>query len=905
MLRFGRSFSLKKDELRRFLQTSSGERAFFSLPSLRDPRVGTLPFSIRVLLENALRNLDEYVFTSKTVESILDWRKNATASIEVPFKPSRVILQDFTGVPAVADLAAMRDAVQQLGSDPRHINPLCPVDLVVDHSVQVDVSGDPDAKRRNEELEFRRNYERFQFLKWGQKAFENLRIIPPGSGIVHQVNLEYLAKVVFDLKGTLYPDSVVGTDSHTTMINALGVVGWGVGGIEAEAVMLGQHLSLVLPEVVGVRLYNHLRPTVFATDLVLTLTELLRKRGVVGKFVEFFGEGVGALSVEDRATIANMAPEYGATVGFFPVDERALSYLEKTGRAGAEVEKVHAYLRENMLLREYSKSDTDGVQWSGNVLELDLAKVEPCLAGPKRPQDRVNLSNVRQEFLASLTHPVGFKGFDVKPQEATAKATLQFKGKDYELQHGSVMIAAITSCTNTSNPEVLIGAALLARNAVERGLTVQPYIKTSLSPGSGVVEEYFRKAGLLEGLQRLGFYVTGLGCMTCIGNSGDLFPEVAEALKARPDLVVAAVLSGNRNFEGRVHPQTRANYLASPVLVVAYALAGKMDFDFEATPLGVSPSGQPVFLRDIWPDKDEIRKAVKASITRDLFQDVYQNLDSANESWNKLEASSALNYPWDSKSTYIHRPPFFEGLGGGQAAVPDIAGARVLLHFGDSITTDHISPAGKIASNSPAARYLTQRGVTPTDFNTYGSRRGNDEVMVRGTFANIRLINKLVQKPGPTTVHVPSSSEGAVFDIAERYRAEGTPVIILAGNEYGAGSSRDWAAKGPYLLGVKAVIAQSYERIHRSNLVGMGVLPLQFLPNQNPATLGLDARDTFNIPMLGGDIKVHQEITVTTGSGKTFSAIARLDTPIEIEYFKQGGILRYVLRQLVASHKTL
>ena len=901
MRKISRLFTQKNAAFEKTFTTASGEKKYYSLNSLNDKRVDHLPFSIRVLLESALRNYDEFVITPETVESIANWAKSSADKIEIPFKPARVILQDFTGVPAVVDLAAMRDAVHKLKDDPKKINPLCPVDLVIDHSVQVDIARTPEARKENERIEFERNYERFKFLKWGQTAFQNFKIVPPGNGIVHQVNLEYLARVVFDNQGVMFPDSVVGTDSHTTMINGLGVLGWGVGGIEAEAVMLGQHISMVLPEVIGVQLTGKLRPHVTATDLVLTLTDLLRKRKVVGKFVEFFGSGVSNLSIEDRSTVANMAPEYGATIGYFPVDDKNFEYLIKTGRDEQRVKDMREYLKTNSMLRDFSRSDKDGIGWTGEVLHLDLSTVEPSLAGPKRPQDRINLSDVAKEFREGLTKPVTFKSFGLKPDVASRPVELSFRGKNYTLPQGAVVIAAITSCTNTSNPDVLIGAGLLAKKAAEKGLSVAPYIKTSLSPGSGVVEEYLSASGLLPHLEKMGFYMAGLGCMTCIGNSGDLDPELTKTLIENPDLIVSAVLSGNRNFEGRVHPLTRANYLASPLLVLSYALAGSVDFDFDTQPLGQDASGKDVFLKDIWPSKEEIKAISDKFINRELFTKTYAATETSNQRWNELKVTPGELYKWEDSNTYIHNPPFFKELKLTPAPVQDIIGSHCLLYFGDSITTDHISPAGKISSSSPAAKYLVSKGVKQVDFNTYGARRGNDEIMQRGTFANIRLINKLVSKPGPTTVFFPSNEEDAIFDVSEKYKSKKIPTIIIAGNEYGSGSSRDWAAKGPALLGVRAVIAQSFERIHRSNLIGMGILPLEFQPSKSLASYDIDPKTTFDIFLNNGDLKVNQLIEVRTGDGKKFDVIARLDTPIEVEYFKNGGILSYVLRNLAKS----
>lgn len=865
---------------------------------LADERYQTLPYSIRVLLENAIRNNDEFVYTQKDVETILNWEKNCTQGVEIPFKPSRVLLQDFTGVPAVVDLAAMRDAVAKLGVDPMKINPLCPVDLVIDHSIQVDVSRQEGSQLQNETIEFNRNRERFEFLKWGQKAFDNFKIVPPGNGIVHQVNLEYLARVVFNQNKLLYPDSVVGTDSHTTMINGLGVVGWGVGGIEAEAVMLGQHISMVLPEVVGFRLTGKLKSMVTATDLVLTIVQMLRQRGVVGKFVEFFGDGVDNLTVEDRATISNMGPEYGATIGYFPVDSKTLDYLGRTNRDKEHISIIERYMSTNQLLRDYKSSNSDGVKFTGEVLELDLSQVEPCLSGPKRPHDKVPLSQMKSDYNACLTSPVGFKGFGLQKNEVKKSAKFNFQGKEYSITNGDVVISAITSCTNTSNPNVMLAAGIVAQKAVARGLSVQPYVKTSLSPGSGVVKAYLENAQLMEPLKQLGFHIAGYGCMTCIGNSGELDEELNNVIRDN-DLLVSAVLSGNRNFEGRVHPLTKANYLASPPLCVAYALAGTVDFDFETTPLGNDQQGNPVYLNDIWPSNEEILELARKVISQELFKKNYAQVTQGSGEWANLQVSDSKTYPWNEQSTYIHNPPFFQDLTKDLPQIHDISGAYCLLNLGDSITTDHISPAGKIALKSPASEFLQTKNVKPLDFNSYGSRRGNDEIMARGTFANIRLINKMVDKPGPIAKHVPTGETRSVFDVANEYIANGQDSIILAGQEYGSGSSRDWAAKGPFLLGVKAVIAQSFERIHRSNLIGMGILPLEFLPGQNADSLKLTGNEQFSIPLNGGNLGVKQKIKVTTETGQSFEAIARLDTDIEVEYFKNGGILLYVLRNMI------
>lgn len=867
---------------------------YFSLPALGDPRVDQLPYSIRVLLESAIRNCDEFSVKSADVENILNWQKTVKAEVEIPFKPARVVLQDLTGVPAVVDLAAMRDAVVRLGKSASAINPSCPVDLVIDHSVQVDSSRSAESLRQNEAIEYSRNQERFQFLKWGQKAFNNLQIVPPGSGIVHQVNLEYLARGVFNTNGLLYPDSVVGTDSHTTMINGLGVVGWGVGGIEAEAVMLDQPISMVLPQVIGFKLTGKLDNHVTATDLVLTITQMLRKKGVVGKFVEFFGEGCAELSLADRATIANMAPEYGATMGYFPADGQTIKYLRQTGRSEEQVGYIEAYLRQQGLFRNYAGADPKFT----DVLELQLGAVQPCIAGPKRPQDKVPLKEVKEDFTVSLTNPVGFKGYGLK--STSQKAEFEYKGQKFQLENGSVVIAAITSCTNTSNPDVMLGAGLLAQKASAAGLKVKPYIKTSLSPGSGVVTKYLEKSGTLPYLEQMGFYLAGYGCMTCIGNSGDLDEPVSEAI-SKSDVVAAAVLSGNRNFEGRVNPFTRANYLASPPLVVAYALAGRVNIDFEAEPIGFGHGGKPVFLRDIWPSRDEIRDILDRVIKPEMFKEVYSAITSGNERWNALQAFEGERFAWNPDSTYIHNPPFFEGISQDLPQIENVNAAYCLLKLGDSITTDHISPAGKMAKNSPAARFLVGKGVNPTDFNTYGSRRGNDEIMARGTFANIRLINQLASGPGPSTVHLPSGKELSVFDASAQYLNDKHHLVILAGKEYGSGSSRDWAAKGPLLQGVRAVIAESFEKIHRSNLVGMGILPVQYKEGQSAESLGLTGRERFSIDINHGNLKVKQEVQVTTDTGISFSAVARIDTELEVEYFKNKGILHYVLRKLASA----
>uniref|UniRef100_A0A7N0TV52 Aconitate hydratase n=1 Tax=Kalanchoe fedtschenkoi TaxID=63787 RepID=A0A7N0TV52_KALFE len=874
---------------------------YYSLPALDDPRIDRLPYSIRILLESSIRNCDEFQVKSKDVEKILDWENSAPKQVEIPFKPARVLLQDFTGVPAVVDLACMRDAMNRLGGDSNKINPLVPVDLVIDHSVQVDVARSENAVQANQELEFRRNKERFSFLKWGANAFHNMLVVPPGSGIVHQVNLEYLGRVVFNTNGLLYPDSVVGTDSHTTMIDGLGVAGWGVGGIEAEAAMLGQPMSMVLPGVVGFKLSGKLRNGVTATDLVLTVTEILRKHGVVGKFVEFYGEGMGELSLADRATIANMSPEYGATMGFFPVDHVTLQYLKLTGRSDDTVLMIETYLRANNMFVDYSQPQVERVYSS--YLELNLEDVEPCISGPKRPHDRVPLKNMKADWHACLDNRVGFKGFAVPKESQVKVAEFTFHGTPAQLRHGDVVIAAITSCTNTSNPSVMLGAALVAKKACEQGLEVKPWIKTSLAPGSGVVTKYLHKSGLQPYLNRLGFHIVGYGCTTCIGNSGDIDEAVGAAITEN-DIVAAAVLSGNRNFEGRVHPLTRANYLASPPLVVAYALAGTVDIDFDSEPIGVGKDGKKVFFRDIWPTSEEISDVVQSSVLPDMFRATYEAITKGNPMWNQLSVPSSTTYSWDPTSTYIHEPPYFKDMTMSPPGPHGVKDAYCLLNFGDSITTDHISPAGSIHRDSPAAKYLMERGVDRRDFNSYGSRRGNDEVMARGTFANIRIVNKLLNgEVGPKTIHIPSGEKLSVYDAAMRYKSEGHDTIILAGAEYGSGSSRDWAAKGPKLLGVKAVIAKSFERIHRSNLVGMGIIPLCFKSGEDAETIGLTGHERFTIelPSSVSDIKPGQDITVSTSNGKSFTCTMRFDTEVELAYFDHGGILHYAIRNLIGA----
>jgi len=891
---------------RQSFDTGQGTAALYRLDALAAaglaPGLDRLPFSIKVLLEAVLRNVDGELVNEEDVQNLAAWNAAAPRDVELPYMPARVILQDFTGVPAVVDLASMRGAVKRLGGDPRRINPLVPVDLVVDHSVQVDVFASPQALRRNAEIEFERNRERYEFLRWGQKAFGNFRVVPPATGIVHQVNLEYLAQVVMrkaDEGGhTVFPDTLVGTDSHTTMINGLGVLGWGVGGIEAEAVMLGQPLYMVTPQVVGFRLTGGLREGVTATDLVLTVTQMLRKKGVVEKFVEFYGPGLAQMTLADRATIANMAPEYGATCGFFPVDAETLRYLRRTGRDPALVELVERYCKEQGLFRTDGSPDPAFT----DTLELDLATVEPSLAGPKRPQDRVALSRMKEAFRQALVAPVKERGFGLAAEDLPRTASVEMRGEKAQIGHGSVVIAAITSCTNTSNPSVMLGAGLLARKAVARGLKVKPYVKTSLAPGSKVVTEYLEKSGLMRDLEALGFHLVGYGCTTCIGNSGPL-PDAVHAAVNEGRLVAAAVLSGNRNFEGRINPDVKANYLASPPLVVAYALAGTTDVDLVSEPLGVDGQGRPVRLAEIWPSQQEVA-ALEATIGGEMFAKTYANVFDGNATWNAIAGVEGDLYAFKEESTYIQDPPFFQGLAPLPSPITDVRGARVLALLGDSVTTDHISPAGDIAEASPAGRYLKSRGVAKKDFNSYGSRRGNDRVMVRGTFANIRLKNLMVPgTEGGVTVHVPSGERMDIYDAAERYRREGTPLVVVAGKEYGSGSSRDWAAKGTLLLGVRAVIAESYERIHRSNLVGMGVLPLQFRTGQNAETLGLAGQEELQIAGLSGEIRPRQELTVEIrragGATSSFPVTTRLDTPVEINYYRNGGILHTVLRKML------
>ncbi|MCE2433182.1 MAG: aconitate hydratase AcnA [Candidatus Latescibacteria bacterium] len=875
------------------LSTMAGDLAIFRLDRLEAAEaVSSLPFSVRVLLEAALRNLDGYQVREEDVGTLANWNAANPNPIEIPFKPARVVLQDFTGVPSLVDLAALRSAMGRMGGDARRVEPLIPVDLVVDHSVQVDSFANSDALRRNAEIEFERNRERYEFLRWGANAFESFRVVPPLTGIVHQVNLEYLAKGVIVRDGVAFPDSLVGADSHTTMINGLGVVGWGVGGIEAEAVMLGQPIYMLTPEVVGFKLDGQLPEGTTATDLTLTVVQMLREKGVVDKFVEFYGTGLTGIGLADRATIANMAPEYGATMGFFPVDDETLRYLARTGRTAAEVDVVERYAKEQGLFRT---DDTPEPRFT-DTLELDLSTVEPSLAGPKRPQDRIALEQMKGAFEGALRAPVGNSGFGLDDDEVQKRTNGQ-------LGHGAVVIAAITSCTNTSNPSVMVAAGLLAKKAVEKGLKVHAHVKTSLAPGSRVVSDYLDQAGLTPYLEQLGFHTVGYGCTTCIGNSGPL-PDPVVAAIHEGDLVAASVLSGNRNFEGRVHPHVKANYLASPPLVVAYALAGRVDLDLTAEPLGLDGDGNAVFLRDLWPSQDEIGDTVAQALKPDMFEARYGNVFEGNEMWNAVGGQEGDLYGWQAESTYVQEPPFFVDLSPELDAITDITGARVLARLGDSVTTDHISPAGSIAVDSPAGQYLISRGVEPKDFNSYGSRRGSHEVLMRGTFANIRIRNSLAPgTEGGVTVHLPSGEQMSIYDAAMRYVDEGVPSIVIAGVEYGSGSSRDWAAKGPLLLGVRAVLVESFERIHRSNLVGMGVLPLEFVDGENAESLGLTGREVYDITGLSDDLQPLQDVTVTAtdedGNVKSFSATLRIDTPVEIDYYRNGGILHTVLRNFL------
>ncbi|MAU10714.1 MAG: aconitate hydratase AcnA [Anaerolineaceae bacterium] len=887
--------------------TGNGSAAIYRLDALIEQGIGNvekLPFSIKILLENALRNVDGVQVSEDDVRNIASWSKETYEAVEIPFKPARVVMQDFTGVPAVVDLAALRSAMLRMGGDPAKVNPIIPVDMVIDHSVQVDVFGRDDAILLNSQFEFERNAERYEFLHWGQKAFDNFKVVPPATGIVHQVNLEFLAKGVqlFDDPNgegkVALPDTLVGTDSHTTMINGLGVLGWGVGGIEAEAAMLGQPIYMLMPEVIGFKMIGSLPEGATATDLVLAVTQMLRKKGVVGKFVEFYGTGLSNMTLPDRATLANMAPEYGATMGFFPVDEETLNYMRRTGRDEAQIELVKRYYTEQGLFRTNETPDPEYI----DSLELDLSTVEPSMAGPLRPQDRILLRDMKETFQKTLRAPVGPQGLEIPDNQLDNKGVYKDNGSSAEMAHGAVVIAAITSCTNTSNPSVMVAAGLLAKNAVEKGLTRKPYVKTSLAPGSKVVTEYYNKAGLTPYLEELGFYTVGYGCTTCIGNSGPI-PEPVREVINESDLVATSVLSGNRNFGGRISPDVRANYLASPPLVVAYALAGTVDIDLNTEPLGIGKDGEPVYLRDIWPTQQEVVDVVQSSLTANMFLEQYGNVYDGNEAWNAIASTDEAVYEWTDTSTYVQEPPFFVDMPLEPEALQPIKDARVLVLGGDSITTDHISPAGPIATNSPAGEYLTAKGIERRLFNSYGARRGNDQVMTRGTFANVRLRNLLVPgSEGGVTYYLPEMEETTIYDASMKYQKDGTDLIILAGKDYGMGSSRDWAAKGTLLLGVRAVIAESYERIHRSNLVMMGVLPLVFEDGQNWQTLGLTGHETFDIHV-SDDLKPLQTLDVTAtsedGTVKTFKTVVRLDSPVEVEYYKNGGILQTVLRGFV------
>ncbi|NOZ57824.1 MAG: aconitate hydratase AcnA [Calditrichaeota bacterium] len=912
---------MKREDFLVELDAAPGKVAMYSLPALEKAGVGKLdrlPFSIRVLLENQLRHLDGRIVTEEDVQNLANWQPTP-ASKEIPFMPARVVLQDFTGVPAVVDLAAMRSAVARANREAHRINPIVPGDLIIDHSVQIDFFGTEYALPKNMAREYQRNRERYTLLKWAQKAFDGFRVVPPGTGIIHQVNLEYLARVVqlreFNGRKTAFPDTLVGTDSHTTMINGIGVLGWGVGGIEAEAVMLGQPYYMLIPQVVGMRLTGELPEGATATDLVLTVTQILRKKGVVGKFVEFFGPGVSKLSLPDRATLANMAPEYGATMGFFPVDGETLAYLRLTGRDDELVDLVERYCKEQGLFRGENAPDPE----YSDVVELDMSTVEASLAGPRRPQDRVTLREMHRAFHETLHNTFGIdvpledharwatEGGSAGAQAAERKprAEIVIDDEAVQLSHGSVVIAAITSCTNTSNPSVMIGAGLVAKKAVERGLLPRPWVKTSLAPGSRVVTNYLEKAGLLPYLEALHFHVAGYGCTTCIGNSGPLPEQVAKAIKEN-DLVVAAVLSGNRNFEARIHSLVKANYLASPMLVVAYALAGTLDIDLNKEPLDYDPNGEPVYLKDIWPTQEEIRQAMQKALDAEMFKQRYATVAEGDERWQELTAPTGELYEWDPNSTYIQEPPFFKDFSVEVPPLRDIEGARVLVLLGDTVTTDHISPAGAIPVDSPAGRYLIEHGVDPKDFNTFGSRRGNHEVMMRGTFGNVRLKNLLVPgTEGGWTIYLPTGEKMSIYDAAMKYQKEGVPLLVIAGKEYGTGSSRDWAAKGTQLLGVKAVIAESFERIHRSNLVGMGVLPLQFKEGENRESLGLTGKEVYTISGIAEGLTPGKLLTVTArrddGSEIRFEVITRLDSHVEIEYYQNGGILQTVLRNMLKS----
>ncbi|MBI1729288.1 aconitate hydratase AcnA [Candidatus Acetothermia bacterium] len=893
------------------IQTKSGSAIFYRLDSLEKAGIGhisKLPFAIRVLLESLLRQSDGKLIRDEDISAMANWNAKAKPERELPFKPARVLLQDFTGVPVVVDLAAMRSAVARLGGRSKSINPLVPVDLVVDHSVQVDYFGTSGALAQNAEIEFERNRERYEFLRWGQNAFKDFQVVPPATGIVHQVNLEFLANVVLlrklNQENVALFDTLVGTDSHSTMINGLGVLGWGVGGIEAEAVMLGQPLYMLTPQVIGFKLTGQLRDGVTATDLTLTITQMLRQKGVVEKFVEFYGAGLSQMTLPDRATIANMAPEYGATTGYFPIDDETLRYLRRTGRSAELIELVEGYAKEQGLFRTDSSPDPEYT----DTLSLKLEEVEPSLAGPKRPQDRVRMSDLKSVFKKALSQPTTERGYGLSDAEISKSVKISANGSGtLEIKHGSVVIAAITSCTNTSNPSVMIGAGLLAKKAVERGLKVPKFVKTSMAPGSKVVTRYLQKSDLLKYLEKLGFDIVGYGCTTCIGNSGPLPEPVAKAVQ-EGNLVSAAVLSGNRNFEGRVHQQVKANFLASPPLVVAYALAGTVDIDLAHEPVGTDSKGKPVYLKEIWPTQREISDVITNSIDPSMFKDSYGNVFSGNETWNAITGVEGELYNWDPDSTYIQEPPFFDNFSMQPEPLSNIRGARVLGVFGDSLTTDHISPAGSIAVDSPAGKYLISLGVQKKDFNSYGARRGNDRVLVRGTFANIRIKNLMAPgTEGGVTIHLPNGEQMSIYDAAMKYKKDKTPLLVIAGKEYGTGSSRDWAAKGPYLLGVKAVLAESFERTHRSNLVGMGVLPLQFKAGENAKALGLTGQEVFDIDGITTITEPGQEVSISAkmpdGRVRKFKALARLDTPVDVIYYQQGGILQTVIRQLMREVK--
>ncbi|WP_201317952.1 MULTISPECIES: aconitate hydratase AcnA [unclassified Paenibacillus] len=893
--------------VRKQLNVGSQTYNYYSLPAFEEQghgKINNLPFSIKVLLEAAIRQLDGKAITSEHVKQIANWAVERDANKEIPFIPARIVLQDFTGVPVVVDLAAMRDTMKRAGGDPKRINPLVPVDLVIDHSVMVDAFGSKDALEFNEKIEFERNEERYRFLRWAQTAFDNFRAVPPDTGIVHQVNLEYLASVAatktVDGETFVYPDSLVGTDSHTTMINGIGVVGWGVGGIEAEAGMLGQPLYFITPEVIGFKLTGTLAEGATATDLALTVTQMLRKKGVVGKFVEFYGPGLSNISLADRATVANMAPEYGATIGFFPVDAESLNYLRSTGRDENQIALVEAYYKAQGMFRTDATPDPV----FSDVIELDLASVVPSLAGPKRPQDRVELTNMKESFNSIIRTPIDKGGYGLSDEKISEVVEVPHpNGEVSKMGTGAVVIAAITSCTNTSNPSVMIGAGLVAKKAVALGLRKPGYVKSSLTPGSLVVTEYLTKAGLIEPLEALGFHVAGYGCATCIGNSGPLPDEVSKAISDN-DMTVAAVLSGNRNFEGRVHAQVKANYLASPPLVVAYAIAGTVNIDLANEPIGYDQKNEPVYLKDIWPSSQEIQEAIKSAMSPEMYRAKYADVFRSNPRFNAIEVPEGDLYSWD-ESTYIANPPFFTNLSSELSDIADIRGAKTLALMGDSVTTDHISPAGNIKVDSPAGKYLLEHGVKKEDFNSYGSRRGNHEVMMRGTFANIRIRNQVAPgTEGGVTTYLPTGEVMSIYDASMKYQEQGTNLVVIAGKEYGTGSSRDWAAKGTFLLGIKAVIAESFERIHRSNLVGMGVLPLQFVEGQSWKSLGITGRETFDIVGLSNDVQPGQKVTVnaTREDGTTFSfeTLARLDSYVDVEYYRNGGILQTVLRQIMA-----